>query len=177
MHRLIAFIILTLSIPHLALSQEIEKVKTSPYDIAALRFKDTYVKITYSQPQKKGRQIFGGLVPYGKVWSPGANETTEITCTRDITMNGILLKAGTYSLLAIPFADKWTIIINSELGLWGSYNYNSKLDVFRFDIPVQGEQDRVYESFTLQFDHRNEVADLLIYWDRIKVSIPLKFLN
>jgi hypothetical protein len=176
MHRLIAFIVLTLSISHLALSQEIEKVKTSPYDIVALRFKDTYVKITYAQPQKKGRQIFGGLVPYGKVWSLGANETTEITCTRDITINGILLKAGTYSLFAIPTADKWTIIVNSELGLWGSYNYNSKLDVFRFDVPVQEGED-VRESFTLQFDHRNEVADLLIHWDRIKVSIPLKFLN
>lgn len=176
MHRLIAFIILTLSIPHLALSQEIEKVKTSPYDIAALRFKDTYVKITYAQPQKKGRQIFGGLVPYNKVWSLGANETTEITCTRDITINGILVKAGTYSLFAIPTPDKWTIIVNSELGLWGSYNYNSKLDVFRFDVPIQEVED-VYESFTLQFDQRNEVADLLIRWDRIKVSIPLKFLN
>src|SRR5262245_45673147 len=122
MHRLIAFLVLSLSIPHLALPQEIEKVRTSPYDIVALRSKDTYVKITYSQPQKKNRQIFGGLVPYGKVWSIGANEATEITCTRDITINGILLKAGTYSLFAIPFADKWTIIVNSELGLWGSYN-------------------------------------------------------
>ena len=114
-------------------------------------------------------------MPYNEVWRTGANEATEITTTKNIQINGTLLKAGTYSIFTIPQKDKWTIIINSEVGLWGAYNYNSKLDVMRFDVPVM-QSDVVYESFTMEFNHRNEVADLLLYWDKIKISIPVKFI-
>ena len=109
------------------------------------------------------------------MWRTGANEATEITTTKNIQINGTLLKAGTYSIFTIPQKDKWTIIINSEVGLWGAYNYNSKLDVMRFDVPVL-QSDVVYEPFTMEFNHRNEVADLLLYWDKTKVSIPVKFI-
>ena len=159
-----------------AFGQEAIKSRPSPLAILAIRYKDAYIKITYSQPQKRGREIFGKLVPYDQVWRTGANEATELTITKNIQINGTLLKAGTYSLFTIPQKDSWTIIINSEVGLWGAYNYNSKLDVMRFNIPPS-TTDTVYESFTMQFDHRNEVADLLLYWDRTKISIPIKFIN
>jgi hypothetical protein len=155
-------------------AQETAK-RPSPLAIAAIRYKDAYIKITYSQPEKRGREIFGKLVPFNEVWRTGANEATEITTTKNIQINGTLLKAGTYSIFTIPQKDKWTIIINSEVGLWGAYNYNSKLDLMRFDVPVM-QSDVVYESFTMEFNHRNEVADLLLYWDKTKVSIPLKFI-
>jgi hypothetical protein len=157
-------------------AQEEVKSRPSPLAIVAIRYKDAYIKITYSQPQKKGREIFGKLVPYDQIWRTGANEATELTTTKNIQINGTLLKAGTYSLFTIPQKDRWTIIINSEVGLWGAYNYNSKLDVMRFDI-APATTDTIYESFTMQFDHRNEVADLLLYWDKTKISIPLKFIN
>ena len=150
--------------------------RLSPLAMATARSKDTYLKITYSQPQKKDRKIFGALVPYGQVWRTGANEATEVTATRDILINNILLKAGTYSIFTIPQPETWTIIINSEPGLWGSYNYNQKLDVFRFDIPVN-TSDKIYEAFTIVIDQRNEVADLLLLWDTTKISIPIKFIN
>lgn len=159
-----------------SLGQQATGPRPSPLAITAIRYKDAYLKITYSQPQKRGREIFGRLVPYGEVWRTGANEATEITTTKNIQVNGTLLKAGTYSLFTIPQKDKWTIIINSEVGLWGAYNYNSKLDVMRFDVPVT-PADEVYESFTIQIDHRNEVADLLLYWDKTKISMSIKFIN
>ena len=159
-----------------AFGQDALKSRPSPLAIVAVRYKDEYIKITYSQPQKRGREIFGKLVPFDQVWRTGANEATELTTTKNIQINGTLLKAGTYSLFTIPQKDSWTIIINSEVGLWGAYNYNSKLDVMRFNIPPS-TSDTVYESFTIQFDHRNEVADLLLYWDRTKISIPIKFIN
>lgn len=157
-------------------AQELLKLRPSPLAIASVRYQDHYVKVTYSQPQKKNRTIFGGLVPFGKVWRTGANEATEITTTRDIQLHDILLKAGTYSLFTIPEPDKWTIIINADVGLWGAYNYNPKKDLWRFEVPVQ-ESEKIYEPFTILFDQRNEVADLLILWDNVKVSIPVKFLN
>jgi len=157
-------------------AQDAVPVRVSPLALATAKSKDTYLKITYSQPQKKRREIFGKLVPFGQVWRTGANEATEMTITRDIVINSILLKAGTYSIFTIPQTDHWTIIINSELGLWGSYNYNSKLDVLRFDVPVK-PADKVYEAFTISIDQRNELADLIIQWDSTKISIPVKFIN
>jgi hypothetical protein len=160
-----------------AFCQEALKPRSSPLALATARSKATYVKITYSQPHKRNREIFGNLVPFGQVWRLGANETTEITTTKDITINSILLKAGTYSLFAIPEKDKWTIIINADVGLWGSYNYNTKQDVFRFTVPVQSTGDVIFEPFTILFDQKTDTADLLIMWDKTKVSIPIKFIN
>jgi len=157
-------------------AQELLKLRPSPLAISSVRYKDNYVKITYSQPQKKNRNIFGDLVPLGKVWRTGANEATEITTTRDIQIDSFLLKAGTYSLFTIPGGDKWTIIINSDVGLWGAYNYNPLKDIWRFDVPVEAT-DKIYDPFTIIFDHRNEVADLLMMWDDTKVTIPIKFFN
>jgi hypothetical protein len=159
-----------------AKAQESFKPRPSPLAIASARYQDHYIKITYSQPQKKSREIFGSLVPFGKVWRTGANEATEITTIKDIMMGDIILKAGTYSLFTIPEKDKWTIIINSDLGLWGAYNYNPRKDIYRFDVPVRSA-DTDYEAFTISFDQRNEVADLLMWWDKVKVSIPVKFIN
>jgi hypothetical protein len=159
------------------LGQEALKPRSSPLALATARSKATYVKITYSQPHKRNREIYGSLVPYGQVWRLGANEATELTTTKDIIINSILLKAGTYSLFCIPEKDKWTIIVNSDLGLWGSYNYNIKQDVFRFSVPVQSTGEVIFEPFTISFDQKTDMADLLITWDKTKVSIPIKFIH
>lgn len=175
MLKAVPFVYLLFLTP-LVRAQELLKVRPSPLAIASARYQDSYVKITYSQPQRKDREIFGGLVPYGQVWRTGANEATEITTTKNITIGQLLLKAGTYSLFTIPQKEKWTIIINSDQGLWGAYNYNPKKDVYRFEVPVQSA-DKIYDVFTILLDQRNEVADLLIMWDNVKIAIPIKFLN
>ena len=176
--RLAAFMLLSCAALSTSYAQDAVAARPSPLAIVSARYKDTYFKLTYSQPHKKGRAIFGSLVPYGKVWRTGANEATEFTVTKNMQINGTLLLAGTYSLFTIPDKEKWTIIINSEPGLWGSYNYNEALDVMRFDVPVQRiPGDLVYEAFTIQLVQSNEVADLLLLWDKTKISIPLKFIN
>lgn len=178
MKRRLSFLVAVLVIAGLHLSaQENEQTRTSPLAIASMKYKDAYVKIIYSQPQKKGREIFGNLVPFAQVWRTGANEATEVTLTKNIQINGSLLKAGTYSIFTIPQKEKWTIIINREVGLWGAYNYNSKLDEMRFELPVGLLNDEFYEKFTMQFDQRNEVANLNLFWDKTKVSVPIKFIN
>lgn len=158
-----------------ASAQDAVKPRPSPLAVVSSRYKDTYIKVTYSQPHKHGRNIFGGLVAYGQVWRTGANEATELTVTRDIKINGKDLAAGTYSLFTIPGKESWTVILNAELGLWGSYNYNSKLDVMRFEVPVAQANEFVYEAFTILIDPRNSRADMILAWDRTKVIIPLQF--
>jgi Protein of unknown function (DUF2911). len=158
-------------------SQEAVKSRPSPLAIATTRYKDAYLKIIYGQPHKRGREIFGKVVAFGEVWRTGANEATELTVTRDVIINNETLKAGTYSLFTIPAKEKWTVIINSDLGLWGSYNYNSKTDVMRFEVPAQALTDIVYEAFTILVDQKGEKAEVSLLWDQTKVSFTIQFLE
>lgn len=159
-------------------AQEAVKPRVSPLAIASAHYKNTYLKITYCQPQKNGRVIFGNLVPYSKVWRTGANEATEMTITSDIKINNTLLKVGTYSLFTIPEKDKWTIIFSSDLGQWGDYNYNSKMDAMRFEIPSTVIPDNVvYESFTIRIDQKTDTAGISLLWDHTQVNIPVQFIE
>jgi hypothetical protein len=158
-------------------AQEALKPRPSPLNVVSIRYMDAYVKIVYSQPHKNGRQIFGGLVPLGKIWRTGANEATEITLTHDILIGTDKLKAGTYSLFSIPEENEWTIIFNSELGLWGTYNYSEKKDVLRIKVPVMHNTGSLYEPFTINFEQRNDKADLILYWDKVVVKVPLTILQ
>jgi hypothetical protein len=175
-YKLIALIFVLPFLSEPLKAQESFSTRSSPLAQSQVRYKDGYIKVVYSQPIKRGRQIFGGLVPYGQVWRTGANEATEITITKDVLLNNQVLRAGTYSLFTIPNSDKWTIIINSDVGLWGSYNYSQKLDVMRFDVPVDANAE-LTEALNISFDAKNEVANLLIRWDIVKITIPLKFIN
>lgn len=168
-------LLLFLFLPLLSAAQEAIKSRPSPLAIVSARYKDTYLKISYSQPHKRERTVFGSLVPYGQVWRTGANEATEVTVTRDILINNIPLKAGTYSLFTIPEKDSWTIILNNDLGLWGAYNYNSKMDVLRFNVPSQLMQGAVYEPFTIILDQKNDKAEIILVWDSLQVRIPVQF--
>ncbi|HRI78210.1 MAG TPA: DUF2911 domain-containing protein [Cyclobacteriaceae bacterium] len=175
MKRLPLFIFLLLTISVFA--QEPAQPRSSPLEIVTGRYKDTYLKITYSRPGKKGREIFGNLVPFGQVWRTGANEATELTITKDIKFNGIDLKAGTYSVFTIPEKTTWTLILNLDLGLWGAYNYNPKMDILRMEIPVTEVTDKTIEAFTITVDQKNDKADIVLSWDRTKVIIPVQFLE
>ncbi len=172
----IKFIILTalfLTIAHLSFGQEAVEPRPSPMAVAATQQGDTYVKIVYSRPHKRGREIFGSeLAPYGKVWRLGANEATEITTTENIKVGGKTLKAGTYAMFAIPQEDEWTVIFNRGLGQWGAYDYDQSQDALRLDVPTQ-EAETTYEPFTIMFGE--EGTELTMVWDKTKVVLPIKW--
>ena len=157
------------------LAQEALKPRPSPLEMVTMKYEDAYIKITYGRPHKRGREIFGELLPFGEVWRTGANEATEITVTRSIKLGGQSIRPGTYTIFTIPNKEHWTIILNSELGQWGAYNYNSKLDVVRFDVPVTTTTD-VFEPFTIEFEQKAQSAELVMMWDQTKVTIPIDFM-
>lgn len=128
------------------------------------------VKVTYGRPYKKGREVFGGLEKYGKVWRTGADEATEITFSKDMNFGGKPVKAGTYTLFTIPERNEWTIILNSQLGQWGAYDYekNKSKDVLQVKVPTK-KLDTVVEQLTMRFAG----SDLIIEWDQTQVAIPL----
>ena len=94
----------------------------------------TDVSIIYSRPGVKGRKIWGGLVPYGKVWRTGANEATEISFSNDVTVNGQPLPKATYSLHTIPGETEWTVIFNKVNNQWGSFTYDETKDALRIKV-------------------------------------------
>lgn len=131
-------------------------------------------RVLYSRPQKNGRVIFGELLEYGKVWRLGANEATEIEFFTDVKINDVKVKKGRYTLYGIPNEEKWTIIINKETDIWGSFKYDEKNDLLRIDLPVQ-KQTEVTEAFVMAFEKAATGANLIIAWDTIKLSLPIVF--
>ncbi|MDX2303476.1 MAG: DUF2911 domain-containing protein [Microscillaceae bacterium] len=151
--------------------------KASPLAMATFIGKDnTYLKVTYGQPYKKSRVIFGELVPFGEIWRTGANEATEFTCTDDIQFNKKILKAGTYTLFTIPGEKEWSVILNSELGQYGAYKYEEIKDKNILIAPVEVDQtEDIYEAFTIEFEETKKGANMLLFWDQTKVIIPITF--
>ena len=143
----------------------------SPADVVAFQKGDFNMSIYYSRPFKKGRDIFGGLEPYGKVWRTGANEATEIEFNKDINWNGNNIKAGRYALFTIPNQKQWTVILNSELGQWGAFTYDETKDVSRTMIKPYALADTVQQfSIKIVSDTNNHVVRL--GWDLTGLDIP-----
>ena len=129
-------------------------------------------RVIYSRPQKNGRNIFGDLLEYGKVWRMGANEATEIEFYQNVKINGTKVKKGRYTLYCIPYADKWTLIINKENDTWGSFKYDQKKDLLRVDLPVQ-KQAELNDAFGMIFEKSMTGCGLVIAWDDLKVTLPI----
>ncbi|MFD2936526.1 DUF2911 domain-containing protein [Spirosoma flavum] len=136
-----------------------------------------FARITYSRPAKKERDVFGKLIPYGKVWRVGANEATEIKFFTDATIQGKKIKAGVYSFYAIPNETEWTLIFNTDLDQWGAYSYKPELDVLRVTAPVK-KTEALVENLSIQFKNmKDNVKDsvLLIAWENTLVEVPVSF--
>ncbi len=135
----------------------------------------TTASVAYGQPSKRGREIFGGLEPYGKVWRTGANEATEITFKRDVTFGGARVKAGTYTLFTIPGEKTWTVILNSSLKQWGAYQYEKIKgnDVAKVTVEA-GTNPEVVEKLTLSFKPVGTAEHLVIAWDKTRVEVEIK---
>lgn len=151
----------------------------SPEEEVVFNQGELTIKVFYNRPSKKGREIFGGLVPYDQVWRTGANEATTIETNRDLTIEGQTLKAGKYSLWTIPREHNWTIIFNSEHGQWGvnstgKPNHNPELDVLKLDVQSV-QQDQEFEQFTIAFEETGEDAEIVLMWDKTLISIPFTY--
>jgi DUF2911 family protein len=129
-------------------------------------------RLIYSRPQKNGRIIFGGLVPYGKVWRLGANEATEIEFFQSVNIHGKTINKGRYTMYAIPDSVKWTIIINTNTDVWGAFSYDSTKDVVRMDLPIEKQVTPV-EALTMVFTKSATGYDLRMLWDDEKVTLPI----
>ena len=167
------FVITLISSPQIT-AQEFKGLDKSPMDMATFpssyRVSDKIVKVIYSRPQLKGRDLMK-LAPPEKVWRTGANEAVEITFYKDVVFGGKAVKAGVYSLFVIPSLDEdWTIIINEAKNVWGSYSYNQDQDVVRVS-GVTSKADKNIEAFSMIFD---KDMTLKMGWGNTVISVPIK---
>ncbi len=132
------------SIVGLAFGQATESRKPlSPPADTSVTIAGKTLSIKYSAPSMRGRKIFGGLVPYGKVWRAGANAATALHTEADLDLNGLAIPKGDYTLFILPEENQWTLIINKQTGQWGlSYDQTkdlgrSKLDLSQAATPLE----------------------------------------
>jgi len=175
-----------------ALAQDLHPSRRpSPMGMARTHLGDAYLRVVYSRPYLRGRDnIFGtkeseALVPFGERWRTGANEATEITVTRDVTVGGQKLPAGTYSLFTTPGAESWKIHFNSLLGLDGIGYFDPEAgkftaadldpnDVLVAEVPAStlAEDADPVDQLTVSFEKTDAGADMVLRWARTEVRVP-----
>ncbi len=132
----------------------------------------TDITIVYHEPLVGGRELWGKIIPYGKVWRAGANENTTIAFADDVSVEGKPLAAGTYGLHMIPNADEWTIIFSKNSTSWGSFSYDEKEDALRVEVKPQAAEFR--EALTYTFDDiKPESAAATLRWGKLAVPFHI----
>ena len=136
------------------------------------------VSVKYNRPSVRGRLIFGprdqdALQPFGEYWRLGANEATEVTFNRDILFNGSPVKAGTYRMYAIPGADNFEVVLNTETGQSGSSQPAEENDVLRTKVRTQKTGSAV-EQFTISLAPEGQGMQMIFEWSDTRFVVPLR---
>lgn len=138
---------------------------------------DAEFKITYHSPAVRGRIVWGGLVPFDKVWVTGAHMATTLECNIDFMLGNKIIVAGKYGLFTIPGKDKWTVIINKNWQQHLTDEYDSKDDIVRMEItPSQlpENQERLQYEIVARSEYEGTIT---MTWDKVQLSIPITINN
>ena len=159
------------------LNAQIKNPQPSPTATISQAVGISNISVEYSRPGAKGREIFGGLVPYDKIWRSGANKATKITFSEDAIFGGAKVKKGAYSLFTIPGKEEWTILLNSETEMWGAGDYDEAKEVCNVKIKSDDSNDFM-ESFTIDFGtFKSFSSELILSWANTKVIVPVKTMS
>ncbi len=158
----------------IALAQDAGKQIPSPRDSVSGTVAGSTIKIAYGSPSVRGRKIFGGLEPYGKIWRAGANTMTTFETSKDIKVEGKTLPAGKYSLFATPGEKEWKIIFNSVTGAWGikrdgSANDDPAKDVLVVTVNAQ-KTNALIERLTFKINNNG----FALLWENTEVPVSIK---
>ncbi len=140
-------------------------------DTARATLGGAQVWVDYSRPMKRGREIFGNVVPWNTPWRTGANAATQFSTPVDLVIGGTPVPAGTYTLWTLPTPAGWKLIINKLTGEWGT-EYHAEQDLVHVDAKVE-TLARPVEQFTIAFEPAAAPATITFTWDRTKVTVPV----
>jgi hypothetical protein len=143
----------------------------SPRDTARATIGDAQVWIDYSKPMKRGREVFGGVVPWNSVWRTGANAATQLNTSAELVIGGATVPAGKYTVWSVPSQNGWKLILNKQTGQWGT-EYHVEQDLARVDAKVETLTTPV-EQLVIAFEPAAAPTTLTITWDKTRVSVPV----
>lgn len=154
---------------------DLDLPRPSPYAKVSQDVGLTTITVDYSSPGVKGRKIWGGLVPFDKMWRTGANQATKVTFSRDVTFLDQPVPAGSYALFTIPGKNgQWTVILNKNADQPGTgIAYKPELDQTRVKVYVRPAPFRERLAFLIT-DFTDDKATLAMEWDRLRLAIPVK---
>jgi hypothetical protein len=152
---------------------EPDTLKGSLDAIATGKIGDVVIKISYHSPAVRGRIVWGGLVPYDKVWVTGAHMATSVEFGKDVVIGGKTVLAGKYAIFTIPGKTEWTIIINKNWQQHLTDDYDEKLDIVRLKVKpemVKTNQERLrYEIET-----ERDGGEIAVYWEKIEITLTVR---
>jgi hypothetical protein len=128
--------------------------------------------VDYSRPAKRGRPVWGALVPWGEVWRMGANDAAHFATDRTVQLGELTLQPGTYTLFLLPAADRWQLIVNRTTGISG-LDHDPAQDVGRTDMTKE-TVERPAELFTIQLEEAQGGPRLVVAWDRTRAWVPIR---
>jgi hypothetical protein len=147
-----------------------QKKLASPRDTTRATIAGAKLLVDYGRPSKRNREIFGGLVPFGRVWRTGANEATTLVTDRALAFGSLSVPAGTYTLWTLPDKDRWQLIVNRQTGQWGT-EYDQSKDLGRVPMKVEPLSAPV-EQLVIKLVPSNGGGTLRVEWDQTAAVIP-----
>jgi hypothetical protein len=145
----------------------------SPRDSSALLLTSASITVNYGRPSMRGRTIFGGIVPYGAVWRTGANAATSFVTTADLLIGGAKVPRGAYTLYSIPGSREWRIVVNKQVGQWGTV-YDAKQDLVRIRVKRKPLKDPIEQlTITLNPNERGG-GEMRLSWEKTLLVLPIE---
>jgi DUF2911 family protein len=168
----LAIVVAIASSPFPATAQEVPKIKPSQHGTVSQRIADTTITLEYNRPVARGRELFGALVPYGKIWCPCADDATTIELTTAVKIDGQELAAGKYSVWTVPNADKWIVIFSRRAATWHT-RYPEGQDALRLEVVPHGGSHM--ESLAFYFPMVDgKKAGLVLHWGTTVVPLTVE---
>ena len=136
----------------------------------------TEIEVEYSRPSKRGRDIFGNVVPFGKIWRTGADNCTTISFSTDVVIDSQTIQSGKYSIFSIPNKESWDVILYSDTDLWGvPRDWDENKIVFKSNYQInKSANNSVKEMFAISFDNvTNNDVDMIFSWDDVSVKVNI----
>jgi len=156
-----------------ATAERPKRGQTSPWQYMDQMIGDSLITIEYSRPGVKGREVWGGLVPYGELWRAGANDRTVVSFEDDVLVNGQALKAGDYALFILPEKDQWSFIFNKAVDGHGKDGYSKDLDVLKVTADPQEAMHEEWLQFGVTgFGEKSAVV--YVHWEKVRCGFKVE---
>jgi hypothetical protein len=146
--------------------------RISPHQATNATIDGAEISINYGRPTMRGRKIMGALVPYGRIWCPGADEATKLTSNRNLRIGNLQVPAGSYSLWMMPTADDWTLIVNKQADVWHT-RHPAQDDLGQVPLEKKTLSAPVEQlTFSVEKNPEGSGGIIRMRWETTEVSAP-----